>query len=132
MAKILSVGLDASLLETRHKVLRLTGAEVISARPELAFRLIEEQEFGLVLICHTVPEDVCVRLCRALDRCCPEIPIVLLEGPAVRALPGSAKARGFDWQRGPGALVELAKGLLSALRPTAAEHPAMLSVAQAA
>ncbi len=79
MAKILLVGLDAGLLETRHQVLRLTGAEVISARAELAFRLIEEQKFGMVLVCYTVPEDVRERLCTALDRCCAGSWVVLLE-----------------------------------------------------
>ena len=79
MAKILMVGCDTSLLETRHQELQLTGAEVISVRAELAFRLIEEQKFATVLICHTVPQDIRERLCRALDLCCSESWVVLLE-----------------------------------------------------
>ncbi len=78
MAKVLMVGCDTSLLEARLQVLQLTGVEVISARSELAFRLIEEQRFGMVMICYTVPEDVRERLCTALDQCCSECWVILL------------------------------------------------------
>ena len=55
MRAILAIGQDDDLLNTRVAVLRHAKAEVTSARAEEAIRLLEQNRFDLLVLCHTVP-----------------------------------------------------------------------------
>ncbi len=54
--EVLSVGRDEQLLLTRAGVLRTTGCEVISAYPEQVPALLEERQFNLVVIGHSLSD----------------------------------------------------------------------------
>ncbi len=53
---ILAVGEDAQLLKTRAEVLRETGANVLCSRGASALTFINEWEFDLIVLCHSVEE----------------------------------------------------------------------------
>ena len=131
MANILSLGLDASLMETRHKVLERTGARVLSTTPELAFRMLGELQFAVVVICHTVSEEDIVNLCRLVERFCPCSRVVVLETHASSFL-GCDRSLAFDWHRGPNAFVELVRDLLTMPIPRLAQDLVPLTETQAA
>jgi hypothetical protein len=66
MGKILSVGMDGALLRTRHTVLQQTGAEISSASPTEALRLLEFGKFDLLILCHTLTDASVAALCQIL------------------------------------------------------------------
>ena len=78
MGKILSAGLDASLLFTREMVLRQTGAEIWSAKAEPALALIEGQFFDMILLCHTLPDEDVLRMVKLVALFWPNSRVLLL------------------------------------------------------
>jgi hypothetical protein len=54
MLTILSVGQDTDLLNSRSAVLRTCNAGVVSATAFNAFEILKDQEFDLVVLCHTL------------------------------------------------------------------------------
>jgi DNA-binding NtrC family response regulator len=54
MLTLLAVGEDFDLLKTRAEVLRRTGANVVCCDAASALKLIDEWEFDLVVLCHSV------------------------------------------------------------------------------
>jgi CheY-like chemotaxis protein len=74
---VLAVGRDAVLLEMRSKVLQAAGYTVI---PELSLKKavakFREGDFGLVLLCHSIPGQDRERLTRLLREHTSRTPIV--------------------------------------------------------
>ena len=78
MSKILLVGEDLMLLETRAAVLRSTGAEILCADPVSAFAVQQEHECDVVVLCHSLREDICAALAEAVRRHWPKTRILLV------------------------------------------------------
>ena len=112
MGKILSVGLDASLLFTREMVLRQTGAEVWSAKFEPAIALVQSQFFDVVLLCHTLPDADALQILKLLGLFWPNSR-VLLVGERPNMISGASE---MPSQSGPVTLVEKTVKLLAQTR----------------
>jgi CheY-like chemotaxis protein len=56
MSRILLAGSDFRLLETRAAVLAKTGAEVIFRNTKETLGILDQDEFDLVILCHSLPE----------------------------------------------------------------------------
>jgi DNA-binding response OmpR family regulator len=78
MSTVLLIGEDLTLLETRAAVLRSTGAEILCADPVSSFAVQQERECDLVVLCHSLREDICVALAEALRRHWPKTQILLV------------------------------------------------------
>ena len=118
MARILSIGLDQDLLLTRESVLKQTGAFVRSTRPELAARMLKTENFGLIVLCHTIdPRDV-EQICREVEETCLAGCVLSLAPFEVAHTSGHCVHVEFDWHNGPGALVRLARNLLQPVMAT--------------
>jgi DNA-binding response OmpR family regulator len=78
MFRILSVGNDRMLLETRAALLRHTGAEVDAADVQAARSTAMFRQYDLLILCQSVPmldADELSEICRFR---CPETKILLL------------------------------------------------------
>ena len=112
MGKILSVGLDRSLLFTREMVLQQTGAEVWSAGVEPALALMQSDFFNVVLLCHTLSEQDVLQISKLLDLFWPVSRVVLLgERSNIGSVPPEVPS-----QTGPLTLVEKTVRLLAHTR----------------
>ena len=54
MMTILTIGEDSLLLKTRAEVLSKSGSNVVCSNSASALKFIEEWEFDLVVLCHSV------------------------------------------------------------------------------
>jgi len=64
---VLSVGVDSMILEARARLLRSAGFNVVSAMSiKEAFRLFQDGDFDLLLLCHTLPAQDRERLLRLI------------------------------------------------------------------
>ncbi len=113
MGKILSVGLDATLLYTRNLVLHRTGAEIVSALVDPALALLDSRYFDVIVLCHTLSRQDRQRVCYVVELFWPLSRILLIGelSTAERRLCRSDVA--FPWRLGPLALVESARTLLA-------------------
>ena len=68
MLTILAVGEDVHLLRSRAAILRKTGGTVVCCSAAESFQLIAEQEFGLIVLCHSVHPADAARITDAAHR----------------------------------------------------------------
>ena len=113
MGKILSVGLDATLLYTRNLVLHRTGAECVSAMADPALTLLDSQYFDVVVLCHTLSRQDRKRFCHMVELFWPVSRIILVGKLSTAELSLSSIDVAFPWRLGPLALVELTCALLA-------------------
>ena len=112
MGKILSIGLDVSLLFHRKLTLQQTGATVVSARVEPALAMLEGEFFDVIILCYTLSERDLHALCRTIELFWPVSRVLRLEEEnegltAFDGLESSAQAGAASR-----ALVELTRSLL--------------------
>lgn len=113
MGKILSIGLNATLLYTRNLVLQQTGAEVYSAKAEPAVALLDSQYFDVIVLCHTLSSDDTTRICRLTELFWPITRLLFVGELAYNDEPDCNLDIAFPWRLGPLALVELTRDLLN-------------------
>ncbi|HEV2645088.1 MAG TPA: response regulator [Acidobacteriaceae bacterium] len=65
MPVILLIGDDQTLQQTRAAVLRTIGAETVLADTRSAMAAQSQRLFDLLLLCHSVPEEVAAGIVRA-------------------------------------------------------------------
>jgi len=65
---ILAVGEDFELLKTRAEVLRETGATVFCSNSRAALKFIDEWEFDLIVLCHSLRESDAAMITEAAHR----------------------------------------------------------------
>ncbi len=82
MAAILVVGDDELLIETRAAVLRTIGAETVCCRTSCALTIQENRQFDMVILCHSLPMQVCVALANATHARSPQTRVLLLSPTA--------------------------------------------------
>jgi len=70
--RILSVGEDRLLLYSRRLILETAGYVVESVRADVAIEQALLREFDLVLLCHTIPEEVVTHIVDASARIAPQ------------------------------------------------------------
>lgn len=76
-ARILSIGNDTILLYSRRLVLETAGYSVESARGVLpAIEQILQRRFDLILLCHSIAEEVVGRIVEASTRIAPQTPLL--------------------------------------------------------
>jgi DNA-binding response OmpR family regulator len=68
MATVLLVGEDEILLNTRAAVVRTTGATTVCSLTSSALTVLAEQSCDLVILCHSVPDYVCITLADIIRR----------------------------------------------------------------
>jgi len=74
---VLSVGLDARILDTRELILRSTGYSVVSAISiKEAVFLFKDGGFDVIVLCHTLSTKDCERVTGAVRASGSRIPIV--------------------------------------------------------
>lgn len=128
MRPILSVSIEPSLLYTRGLVLERSGAAVRSARPKAALQLLAENcDFGVIVLCHSLPGDIGEQLCAAARTCKPPIWILLIESRQELPAAGIHPDVRFTMEDGPELLVKAVVALLadekSAAETSQAERP---------
>ena len=62
MSKVLLVGEDELLQQTRAAVLRTTGVENICTPPRSALAIQQDRQCDLVILCHSLPDQLCAVL----------------------------------------------------------------------
>ena len=78
---VLSVGLDASLLETRNLVLQSAGLSVVAAfSPKEAVDRLREGDFDLVLLCQSIPTKEKDRLALWIRASGSRVPVISISG----------------------------------------------------
>jgi hypothetical protein len=76
-ARILSIGDDSILLYSRRLILETAGYTVESVRGDLAtIEQILLRRFDLVLLCHSITEDVIRHIVEASTRIAPQTPVL--------------------------------------------------------
>jgi response regulator RpfG family c-di-GMP phosphodiesterase len=78
MPKILLVGEDEGLLETRSEVLKRTGAIVTSHIGDDALKVVQSKVPDLVVVCHSLPTSDAESMADEVRRCCPKTRILLV------------------------------------------------------
>lgn len=76
-ARILSIGDDSILLYSRRLILETAGYSVESAKGNIA--TVEKallRKFDLILLCHSIPEEVVHRIVEASTRIAPQTPVL--------------------------------------------------------
>jgi len=74
--RILLIGDDPTLQFTRCKLLESAGYAVVTARSTLVVEELFLRGIELVLLCHTISEDVAARLVNAFTRLAPQIGVL--------------------------------------------------------
>ena len=78
---VLSIGLDLAVLNARDMVLQSGGYIVVSAMSaEEGLRLIQDGDFDLIIVCHTLPVEDGERLTRFIRTSGSRIPIACVSG----------------------------------------------------
>ena len=108
---VLSVGRDPELLRLRSALLRSAGYNV-RTEPDSALttEVLENADFDLIILCHTIPDDDRWRLISDIRSCDQSMPILLLRANGETLL-HPAELHSLD---GPEALIEKVGKLLKA------------------
>ena len=77
-AKILSIGDDPLLLYSRRLVLESEGYFVASLRSDAIIEAEKLRGFDLVVLCHSIPEEMANHILDALWRLAPNTPVLLV------------------------------------------------------
>jgi CheY-like chemotaxis protein len=94
MPAILLIGEDEFLLETRAAVLRSTGADMVCTDVSEAIPRLEQKNFDLAVLCHSIPGPVCQTVIDVVRQNWPSTRILLVS--AVRSWEREQPAEGVD------------------------------------
>src|ERR1035437_3342853 len=78
MSSILVVGDDELLLETRAAVLRTIGAETFCCRGTSALAVQADRQCDVVILCHSLPAELCAALAETIHACWPKTRLLLV------------------------------------------------------
>jgi hypothetical protein len=78
MPKILLVGQDVRLLETRAAVLKKTGADVVYCIGSQVFNIIASEMPDLVVLCHSLTEREAEAIADKVHACCSGTRVLLV------------------------------------------------------
>ncbi|HKO19956.1 MAG TPA: response regulator [Acidobacteriaceae bacterium] len=94
MSRILLIGEDDFLLETRAAVLRPSGAETVCTNVSSAIPLLEHKIFDLAILCHSIPDHLCQTLSEVIRQNWPSTRVLLVS--AVRRWEQDACSEGVE------------------------------------
>lgn len=83
MPKILLVGEDVRLLETRAEVLKKTGADVVYCIGSKVFKVIASELPNLIVLCHSLTEQEAEAIADEVHACCPKTRVLLVVSQVV-------------------------------------------------
>lgn len=75
---ILLIGDEPTLQYSRRKILESHGYSVGSAHSDLAVEELFLRNIELVLLCHTIPENILTHIAKAFARLAPKVPVLLI------------------------------------------------------
>jgi len=78
MPTVLLIGEDELLQQTRAAVLRTTGAETLCCRPDSALTVQQNRECQVVVLCHSLSEEVSTALAESIHARWPGTRILLV------------------------------------------------------
>jgi CheY-like chemotaxis protein len=89
--RILSVGYEPVLMQSRKQLLRSAGYEVVEATGySQAVTLLNAESFDVLVLGHSLPEFHRQRVIEAAETVCPELPILFLsvgfDGPSKESI----------------------------------------------
>ena len=123
MPRVLLVGIDELLQQTRAAVLRTIGADIVCSGPGSALGVLEDQECDLVVLCHSLSEPLSAALAQAIRSRWPRTRILLVTPAriweAAEAVPGVDAISCAD----PESLILRAVGLLGRRPPRNVRPP---------
>ena len=96
MATVLLVGEDEILLNTRAAVVRTTGVTTVCSLTTEALTALTEQSCDLVVLCHSVPDYVCITLADIIRRQWPGTRILRLAAGSAGEEDGSVAVCSAD------------------------------------
>jgi DNA-binding NtrC family response regulator len=103
--RIISVGKDSNLLSLRHAVLEIAGYEVWSTTNlSLALAFIRNKRCGILLLCHSLPEDSRKSLIKTFRTWCPRSRVIGVVPKAAAAKVEGVEEVVFDSERAEGLL----------------------------
>jgi DNA-binding NtrC family response regulator len=77
--RILSIGFDITVFDTRNRVLEFAGFDVVACfRGSGAMERLRSERFEAVVIGHSVPDGMRLRLLREVKRLKPQLPVVVI------------------------------------------------------
>lgn len=121
MQTILLVGSDPALLNTRSAVLRRTGCRTVHASASEAIRVQDEHNAKLVVLCHTVPDVICLAITRTVHERWPSTRVLQMRALGDENLEGYATSADAVSDSRPEYLLSAAMGLLGQLPPPPVE-----------
>ncbi len=78
--RILSIGNDLTVFDTRNRVLEFAGFDVVGCfNDEGTLDRLRSELFEAVVIGHSVPDGIRLRLVRGIKRARPRIPVVVVQ-----------------------------------------------------
>lgn len=83
MPAVLLVGEDEMLLHTRAAVLRMTGAEILRSGAASALDMQADRVCDVVVLCHSLREELWVRLAKEIRSGWPKTRILLVSADSV-------------------------------------------------
>ena len=87
MSTVLLVGDDEFLLETRAAVVRTTGAETLCCRSDSALEIQQRRPCDVVILCHSLSEEMRSGLCRLIHSRWPKTRILVLSSIRAQYFP---------------------------------------------
>jgi hypothetical protein len=125
MSTVLLVGEDDLLLQTRAAVLRTTGAATVCSDACSALAAQADHHCDLVVLCHSLPEPLCVTLAAEMHSQWPSTPILLVTPARTWESGGADEAINAVTSADPERLILRTSELLAA-RPPGGPNPAEL------
>lgn len=125
MSTVLLVGEDDLLLQTRAALLRSTGAVTVCSNAISALAVQAERQCDLVVLCHSLPEPLCISLADAVQTRWPKTSILLVTPNRGWESPSADRAINAITSADPERLILRVAELL-ARRPASNANPAEL------
>lgn len=117
MSTVLLVGEDELLLQTRAAVLRTTGAETLCCRPDSALTAQQDRECEVVILCHSLAEDISSALAESFHVRWPKTRILLMTATRMWEQADSDAAVDAISSADPERLIQRTAELLARHRP---------------
>ena len=127
MSRVLLVGVDELLQQTRAAVLRTIGADIVCSAPDAAPGVLEGLECNLVVLCHSLPEPLSAVLAQTIRSRWPKTRILLVTSSRIWEAAEAISAVDAICSADPERLVVQAAKLLGPKPPCSVRPPRRFS-----
>lgn len=127
MSRVLLVGVDELLQQTRAAVLRTISADIVCSGPDAALSVLEDQECDLVVLCHSLPEPLSTVLAQTIRSRWSKTRILLVTSSRIWEAAEATSAVDAICSADPERLIAQAVKLLGRKPPCGVQSPRSVS-----